>query len=170
MSIRTEVSGRVTTVRNTVETRIEAVTGAIHTEAIYAGTAAAFLVTLMSLIVPIVPFFEVLTGGVIGGFIAAYATGGLIRGTVHGIIAAIIGGAIFAGVTIGQALVLGFVFVEAPTLISQFGMPPTAAIFSRQPLIAMVAVLVTTPLFVGFDGAVGGVVGSLVKWVRNRFV
>ncbi|HET7323922.1 MAG TPA: hypothetical protein VFJ06_06295 [Halococcus sp.] len=168
MSIRTRMNGRVTTARETVEARIEAVTGTIYTEAIYAGLTATFLVTLMSIIVPIVPFFGVITGGVIGGFVAAYATGGLVRGTVHGIIAAAIGGAIFAGFTAGQALILGLVFVEAPTLLSQFGVPPTAAIFSRQPLVALVAILVLTPLFVAFDGAVGGVVGSIVKWLRNR--
>lgn len=168
MSIRTRMSGSAATARNTVEERIEAVAGTIYVEAIYAGVTAAFLVTLMSIMIPIIPFFEVITGGVIGGFIAAYATGGLVRGTVHGIIAAAIGGAIFAGFTVGQALVLGLVFVEAPTLLSQFGFPPTAAIFARQPLVAMIAVLVLTPVLVGFDGLVGGVVGSTVKWARNR--
>lgn len=168
MSIRTRMSGGVTTARETTIERIEAITGTVYVEAIYAGLTATFLVTLMSIVVPIIPFFEVITGGVIGGFIAAYATGGLVRGTVHGIIAAAIGGAIFAVLTAVQALTLGLVFLEAPTLISEFGLPPTAAIFARQPFIALIAVVVLTPVFVGFDGLVGGIIGSGVKWLRNR--
>lgn len=167
MSIRTRMSGGVTTARDTAVKRIEAVAGTIYMEAIYAGVTATFLVSLMSIVVPIVPFFEIFTGGVIGGFIAAYATGGLVRGTVHGIVAAVIGGAIFAGITIGQGLLLG-VFIEPPTLISEFGMPPTAAIFASESLTTLLAILVITPLLVGFDGAVGGVLGSIVKWLRNR--
>lgn len=169
MSIRTRMSGGVTTARDTAEERVEAVTGTIYMEAIYAGVTATFLVSLLTLLVPILPFFEVITGGVIGGFIAAYATGGLVRGTIHGIIAAAIGGAIFAVVnTIGIGLLLGGVFLDPPTLISEFGVPATAAIFSRQPMTTLLAILIITPLFVGFDGAVGGVVGSIVKWLRNR--
>lgn len=169
MSIRTRMSGRAATARNTAAERIEAVTDTIYVEAIYAGVTATFLVTLMSIIVPIVPFFGVITGGVIGGFIAAYATGGLVRGTIHGIIAAVIGGAIFAGFTVGQALVLGLVFIEPPTLANAF-MPPIAGIFSRQPLVAMIAVLLIAPVLVGLDGAIGGIIGSGVKWLRNRAV
>lgn len=167
MSIRTRVSGRVRTARNTVAERIEAIAGTIDKNALYAGIAGTFLVGLMSLIVPIIPFFGVITGGVIGGFIAAYATGGLVRGTVHGIVAAVIGGAILAGLGVGQGLILGFVFIETPTLIGQFT-PAISAVFSRQPMIAVVAVLVVLPALVGFDGAVGGVIGSALKWVRNR--
>jgi hypothetical protein len=167
MSIRTRVSGRVQTARNTAEERIAAVAGTIDKNAIYAGIAATFLVGLMSLIVPIIPFFGFITGGIVGGFIAAYAAGGLVRGTVHGIVAAVIGGAILAGLGVGQGLLLGFVFIETPTLIGQFT-PPIAAVFSRQPLVAMVAILILLPALVGFDGAVGGVVGSGLKWLRNR--
>lgn len=169
MSIRTRVSGRVQTARNTAEERIEAVAGAIYMEAIYAGLTATFLVGLMAIIVPIVPFFGFITGGVIGGFIAAYATGGLVRGTVHGIIAAMLGAAVIAGFGVAQGLVLGFVFIEPPTMIGQFT-PPVSAVFSRQPLIAIIAIMVAAPLLAAFDGAVGGVVGSGIKWLRNRAV
>jgi hypothetical protein len=167
MSIRTRVSGRVQTARTTVTERIEALAGTIDREALYAGIAATFLVGLLSLVVPIIPFFEFITGGVIGGFIAAYAAGGLVRGTVHGVVAAVIGGAILAGLGVGQGLILGFVFIETPTIIGQFT-PAIAAVFSRQPLLALVATLVILPALVGFDGAVGGVVGSALRWVRNR--
>jgi hypothetical protein len=168
MSIRTRVSGRVATARDTAAARVEALAGTIDKDALYAGIAATFLVGLLSLVVPIIPFFEFITGGVIGGFIAAYATGGLVRGTVHGIVAAVIGGAILAGLGVGQGLILGFVFIETPTIIGQFT-PAIAAVFSRHLLLALVATLVILPALVGFDGAVGGVVGSALKWVRNRF-
>ena len=167
MSIRTRVSGRVQTARTTVEERIEALAGTIDREALYAGIAATSLVGLLSLLVPIIPFFEFITGGVIGGFIAAYAAGGLVRGTVHGVVAAVIGGVILAGLGVGQGLILGFVFIETPTIIGQFT-PAIAAVFSRQPLLVLVATLVILPALVGFDGAVGGVVGSALRWVRNR--
>ena len=167
MSIRTRMSGRVETARDTAEERFEAVAGAIYIEAIYAGIAATSLVGLLAIIVPIIPFFGFITGGVIGGFIAAYATGGLVRGTLHGIVAAVIGGAILAGLGLGQGLLLGFVFIEPPTLIGQFT-PAVAAVFSRRPLLAMLATLLIIPILSGFDGAVGGVVGTGVKWVRNR--
>lgn len=167
MSIRTRMSGRVSTARTTVEERIEAVAGTIYVEAIYAGIAATSLVGLLALIVPIIPFFGFVTGGLVGGFVAAYATGGLVRGTVHGIVAAVIGGAILAGFGVGQGLLLGFVFIEPPTLIGQFT-PAVSAVFSRQPLIAILASLLVVPVLSGFDGAVGGIVGSAVKWGRNR--
>ena len=163
------MSGGVTTARDTAAERIEAVVGTVYVEAIYAGVTATFLVSLMSVIVPILPFFGFITGGLIGGFIAAYATGGLIRGTVHGVVATVIGGALFAGFTVGQGLLLGFVFLEAPTLIGQVT-PPISGVFAQTPLVAIIAVLVVSPVLVGFDGAVGGVVGSGVKWLRNRAV
>lgn len=168
MSIRTRVSGRVATARDTAEARIEALAGTIDRQALYAGIAATSLVGLLSLLIPVIPFFEFITGGVVGGFIAAYATGGLVRGTVHGVVAAVIGGVILAGLGVGQGLILGFVFIETPTIIGQFT-PPISAVFSRQPLLALVATLVVLPALVGFDGAVGGAVGSALKWVRNRF-
>jgi hypothetical protein len=166
MSIRTRMSGRVQAARTTTEERIEAVAGTIDMDALYAGIAATFLVGLLALIVPIIPFFGFITGGVVGGFIASYATGGLVRGTVHGVVAAVIGGAILAGLGVGQGLFLGFVFIEPPTLIGQFT-PAVSGVFSRQPLVAIIAVLVIVPILSGFDGAVGGIVGSAMKWVRN---
>lgn len=167
MSIRTRMSGRVEMARVTVEERIEALAGTIDEKALYAGIAATFLVGLLSLVVPIIPFFGFITGGVVGGFIAAYAAGGLVRGTVHGVVAAVVGGVILAGLGVGQALLLGFVFIETPTIIGQFT-PPISAVFSRQPLLVLVATVVVLPALVGFDGAIGGVVGSALRWVRNR--
>lgn len=168
--LRTRVSGRVEGARNTAQERIEAIAGTIYTEAIYAGLTATFLVNLMAIVVPIVPFFGFITGGVIGGFIAAYATGGLVRGTVHAIIAAVLGQAMIAGFGVAQGLALGFVFIEPPTLIGQFT-PAIGAMLSRSPiLIVMVAILVFTPLLAAFDGAIGGIVGSTVKWLRDRAV
>lgn len=163
------MSGRVEMARDTAVERIEAVAGTVYVEGIYAGMTAAFLVSLMSIIVPIIPFFGFITGGVVGGFIAAYATGGLVRGTVHGVVAAVLGGAMIAGFGVAQGLVLGFVFIEAPTLIGQFT-PPVSGVFAQTPLLAIIAIMVITPLLAGFDGAVGGVVGSGVKWLRNRAV
>ncbi|EMA50219.1 hypothetical protein [Halococcus thailandensis] len=167
MSIRSRTSERVQTVRTGVAERIEALAGTIDKKALYAGIAATFLIGLLSLVVPIIPFFGFVTGGVVGGFIAAYAAGGLVRGIVHGVVAAVVGGIVLAGLGVGQGLLLGFVFIETPTIIGAFT-PAVSAVFSRQPLLALVATLVVLPVLVGFDGAVGGVVGSALRWVRDR--
>lgn len=129
MSIRSRTSERVQTVRTGVAERIEALAGTIDKKALYAGIAATFLIGLLSLVVPIIPFFGFITGGVVGGFIAAYAAGGLVRGIVHGVVAAVIGGIILAGLGVGQGLLLGFVFIETPTIIGAFT-PAISAVFS----------------------------------------
>lgn len=166
MSIRTRMSGRVTTARNGAEQRIKAVAGAIDRTAIIAGIAATVLVGLNALLIPIIPVFGFVTGGVAGGFIAAYVAGGLVRGTVHAIVAGLVGGFNLALVAAGQGFLIGL-FLETPTLIGQFT-PAISAVLAETPLLATIGVLLGLPLLVAFDAAIGGVIGSVLRTLRDR--
>ena len=136
---------------------------AIDTWIVVGATTVGVLVNLSALLVPLLTRIG---GGVVAGFVAAYAVGRIGSGLVHAVIASgLVGG--FAGtVTAILGTLLGL-YNEPPLLVlSDIG--PISPMLSGLGLPSVVLIVLAFSLLTAVDGLVGGVLGgglrALLPW------
>lgn len=139
-------------------TRQDAVVGSIDRRAVYAAAIVGFLVNLNALLIPI---FQSVGGGLVGGFVAGYAGGRPLRGAVQGTMAAAIVGTATGVLVLLNRVVVGL-FIEPPALLLHvFG--PVSPLFTGAGLLELLFVYVAMVAVVAFDGLVAGSVGGVLK-------
>lgn len=152
-------AGRVLPARPT------AIVGPIDRRAVYAAAILGFLVNLNALLIPI---FQNVGGGLVGGFVAGYAGGRPLRGLVHGTLAAAIVGAATGVLVLLNRIVVGL-FIEPPALLLT-ALGPVSPAFAGAGLLELLFVYFAVVLAVAFDGLVAGTVGGALKAVvRGAF-
>lgn len=136
------------------EVTLEAIDGWILVGAVVAGV----LVNLNALMVPLLGRIG---GGVVAGFVAAYAVGRFPLGLVHALIAsAVVGGA--AGTVTGLLGVALGLYNEPPLLVLAH-VGPVSPMLTGLGLPSFVLIVLTFALLTAVDGLIGGVVGGAVR-------
>ena len=136
------------------EVSLEMIDGWILVGAVVAGV----LVNLNALMVPLLGRIG---GGVVAGFVAAYAVGRFSLGLVHALIAsAVVGGA--AGTVTGLLGVALGLYNEPPLLVLAH-VGPVSPMLTGLGLPSFVLIVLTFALLTAVDGLVGGVVGGAVR-------
>lgn len=136
---------------------------AFRTWIVVGAVVVGALVNLNALMVPLLARIG---GGVVAGFVAAYAVGRVGSGIVHAVIASAIVGGIAGTVTAFLGTLIGL-YNEPPLLVlSSLG--PISPILSGLGLPSFVLIVLAFALLTTVDGLVGGIVGSglraLVPW------
>ncbi|PCR91328.1 hypothetical protein [Natrinema ejinorense] len=130
----------------------------IDTWIIVGATLVGILINLNALLVPLLTRIG---GGVVAGFIAAYAAGRVTSGIVHAAIASALVGGVAGTVTASLGTLLGL-YNEPPLLIFA-SIGPISPMLSGLGLPSIVLIALAFSLLTVVDGLVGGVVGSLLR-------
>jgi hypothetical protein len=131
---------------------------AIDTWIVLGATVAGVLVNLNALMVPLLTRIG---GGVVAGFIGAYAAGRVTSGIVHAVIASALVGGVAGTVTALLGTLLGL-YNEPPLLVfSSIG--PISPMLSGLGLPSVLLIVIAFSLLTAVDGLVGGVVGSALR-------
>ncbi|MFC6731609.1 MULTISPECIES: hypothetical protein [unclassified Haladaptatus] len=123
---------------------------------VLAGAATVgILVNLNALIIPIL---GIIGGGVLAGFIAAYAAGGTYRGVAHGLIAGALTG--FAGglVVVLTGSLIGL-YSEPPSLLLNF-VGPVSPWYDHMGGAGNLLIVTTITILITVDALLGSLFGS----------
>lgn len=133
----------------------------INTWIVLGATVAGVLVNLNALMVPLLTRIG---GGVVAGFIGAYAARRVTSGIVHAVIASALVGGIAGTLTAFLGALLGL-YNEPPLLVfSSIG--PISPMLSGLGLPSVLLIVVAFSLLTAVDGLVGGAVGSVLRALR----
>ncbi|MDF9744382.1 hypothetical protein [Natrinema salsiterrestre] len=136
-------------------------TDALDTWILLGATVAGVLVNLNALMVPLLTRIG---GGVVAGFIGAYAARRVTSGIVHAVIASALVGAVAGTITAFLGALLGL-YNEPPLLVfSSIG--PISPMLSGLGLPSVLLIVLAFSLLTAVDGLVGGVVGSVLRALR----
>jgi len=105
-----------------------------------------------------VPLLTRLGGGVVAGFIAAYAVGRIVPGIGHAVIASAIGGGVARTVTAFLGTLLGL--YNEPPLLVLTSIGPISPMLTGLGLPSVVLIVLAFSVLTAIDGFVGGLVGS----------
>ncbi|WP_436345037.1 hypothetical protein [Natronorubrum sp. FCH18a] len=143
----------------TFELPLEAIDGWIVLGAVVAGA----LVNLNALMVPLLGRIG---GGVVAGFIAAYAVGRIASGIAHAAIASAIVGGVAGTITAFMGVTLGL--YNEPPLLVLASLGPISPLFSGLGLPSVVLIVLTFSVLTVVDGLLGGLLGAglraLLPW------
>lgn len=134
---------------------------AIDTWVVIGATVAGVLVNLNALLVPLLTRIG---GGVVAGFLAAYAVGRITSGMVHAVIASALVGGIAGSMTGFLGALLGL-YNEPPLLILG-SVGPISPMLSGLGLPSVLLIALAFSLLTAVDGIVGGAVGTVVRTLR----
>lgn len=131
----------------------------LRKDVVAAGALAGILLNIYALLVPV---FDFVGGGIVAGFLAGYALGGL-AGLVNGIVAGAIVGAA-AGGLVGLTGFVVNLYMQPPTISAGFlGMELLPATFDGFTPIGLLAIVVFTAGLVAVDALLGAVLGAAVE-------
>ncbi|PGF16678.1 hypothetical protein CP556_11480 [Natrinema sp. CBA1119] len=136
---------------------------AVDTWIIVGAATVGVLVNLTGLMVPLLTR---LGGGVVAGFIAAYAVGRIVSGIGHAVIASAIVGGVAGTVTATLGTLLGL--YNEPPLLVLASIGPISPMLTGLGLPSVVLIVLAFSVLTAIDGFVGGLVGSglrvLLPW------
>ncbi|QLK27314.1 hypothetical protein HYG81_06860 [Natrinema zhouii] len=135
----------------------------IDTWIIVGATTVGVLVNLTGLMVPLLTRIG---GGIVAGFIAAYAVRQVASGIVHAMIASALVGGLAGTVTAFLGTILGL--YNEPPLLVLASIGPISPMLTGLGLPSFVLLVLAFSLLTAVDGLVGGLVGSglraLLPW------
>lgn len=135
----------------------------IDTWIIVGATTAGVLVNLTGLMVPLLTRIG---GGIVAGFIAAYAVRRIASGIVHAMIASALVGGLAGTVTAFLGTILGL--YNEPPLLVLASIGPVSPMLTGLGLPSFVLLVLAFSLLTAVDGLVGGLIGSglraLLPW------
>lgn len=121
---------------------------------------------LVNLNALMVPLLSRIGGGVVAGFIAAYAVGRVASGLLHAVIASAIVGGIAGTMTAFLGTLMGL--YNEPPLLVLASLGPISPMLTGLGLPSALLIVLAFSLLTAVDGLVGGLVGSglraLVPW------
>lgn len=136
---------------------------AVDTWIVVGAATVGVLVNLTGLMVPLLTRIG---GGVVAGFIAAYAVGRIVPGIGHAVIASAIVGGVAGTVTAFLGTLLGL-YNEPPLLVLK-SIGPISPMLTGLGLPSVVLIVLAFSVLTAIDGFVGGLVGSglraLLPW------
>lgn len=131
---------------------------AIDTRIVLGAAIAGVVVDLTALLVPLLTRIG---GGVVAGFLAAYAVGRITSGLVHAVIASGFVGAVAGSMTGFLGAVLGL--YNEPPLLVLGSIGPLSPMLSGLGLPSVLLIAGTFSLLTAVDGIAGGAVGTVVR-------
>lgn len=133
----------------------------IDTWIVVGAAVVGIVINLASLMVPLL---VTVGGGIVAGFVAAYAAGRFVSGVVHAALASLIVGA-FAGL---ETALLGATlgFFNEPPLVIMGGIGPVSPMAGGMGLPTILLITIAFAVLVLVDGILGGIAGGILGELR----
>ncbi|QLG49164.1 hypothetical protein [Natrinema halophilum] len=132
--------------------------GGIDTQIVLGATVVGIVVNLNALMVPLLTRIG---GGIVAGFLAAYAVGRVASGLVHAVIASAFVGGVAGTVTAFLGTLIGL--YNEPPLFVLASVGPISPMLSGLGLSSAILIVIAFSLLTAVDGIVGGLVGSVIR-------